>query len=189
MRAFRLLAAAALLGAVSLPASAQETTQPAPAQRREKPAEPPAAAAEELPPPLPVGSLIEMPFVELQALDKITARVQSIRAPVGKVIQFGALNLSIDSCRKAPPEEPREAAAFLRIWEAKPGEKSQWVFSGWMFASSPALSAMDHAVYDIWVKDCSGAATSATVPEETAPAAKPAAPAAAAPKPAVPRKP
>ena len=66
-----------------------------------------------------------------------------------------------------------EAAAFLQIWERKPHEdQSKWVFSGWMFSSNPALSAMDHPVYDVWVIDCKKSVTSAkseTFSSEAAP--------------------
>src|SRR5690606_39209743 len=64
------------------------------------------------------------------------------------------LFIKIRACRKADPIEAPESAGFLQIWEVGPDEKAKWVFSGWMFASSPALSAMDHPVYDVWVIDC-----------------------------------
>ena len=90
----------------------------------------------------------------LQALDKVTARVSTIQAPVGEVVRFGTLEIVTRVCEKRPPEETPESAAFLDIWESKPGEASQSLFRGWMFASSPALSAMEHPVYDVWVLDC-----------------------------------
>ena len=77
---------------------------------------------------------------------------------------FGTLSIEVAACRKAPPEDPPESAAFLKIVDAKPGEAKQRVFSGWMFASSPALSAMDHPVYDIWVIDCSSEPTASAAP-------------------------
>lgn len=99
----------------------------------------------------------DYPSVKLQGLDKSVGRTVTFEAKVGSTIQYGPLYIKIQSCRKAPPIEKPESAAFLQIWEVPPGEeKSQWSFSGWMFASSPALSAMDHAVYDIWVLDCTG---------------------------------
>lgn len=99
----------------------------------------------------------DYPSVKLQGLDKSVGRTVTFEAKVGSTIQYGTLFIKIQSCRKAPPIEKPESAAFLQIWEVPPGEdKSQWVFSGWMFASSPALSAMDHPVYDVWVLDCIG---------------------------------
>ena len=90
----------------------------------------------------------------LQGLDKVTGRVQKIEAPVGATIHFGTLEIIARTCRKRPPEEPPEAAAFLDIWEIKQGAPAASLFRGWMFASSPALSALEHPVYDIWVLDC-----------------------------------
>ncbi len=99
----------------------------------------------------------DYPSVKLQGLDKSVGRTVTFEAKVGSTIQYGPLYIKIDSCRKAPPIEKPESAAFLQIWEVPPGEKkSEWVFSGWMFASSPALSAMDHPVYDVWVLECTG---------------------------------
>ncbi len=99
----------------------------------------------------------DYPLVKLQGLDKSSARTITFEAKVGSTIQYGPLYIKIQACRKAPPIEKPESAAFLQIWEVPPGaEKSEWVFSGWMFASSPALSAMDHPVYDVWVLDCLG---------------------------------
>jgi hypothetical protein len=90
-------------------------------------------------------------------LGGIVSRTVTFEARVGSTIQYGPLFIKIHACRKAPPIEKPESAAFLQIWEVPPGEeKSEWAFSGWMFASSPALSAMDHPVYDVWVLDCLG---------------------------------
>lgn len=99
----------------------------------------------------------EYPSIRLRSLDKITARTLTFDAQVGNTIKFGDIYIKILSCRKPPPIEKSEAAAFLQIWQVnKTTSESTWVFSGWMFASSPALSAMDHPVYDVWVIDCLG---------------------------------
>jgi hypothetical protein len=90
----------------------------------------------------------------LQGLDKITARVSTITVAVGETVHFGTLLITVRACREAPPIEPPEAAVFLEIKEVKPDEAPISRFSGWMFASSPALSALEHPVYDIWVKGC-----------------------------------
>tara|TARA_R110000868_G_scaffold334357_1_gene595074 strand:- start:372 stop:752 length:381 start_codon:yes stop_codon:yes gene_type:complete len=92
--------------------------------------------------------------VILQGLDKVTARVSTLEARVGEVVRFGTLEIIARSCDKRPPEEPPESAAFLDIWEIRPGEPAVSLFRGWMFASSPALNALEHPVYDIWVLDC-----------------------------------
>ena len=90
----------------------------------------------------------------LQGLDKVTARISSIEAPIDSLVRFGTLRIVVKFCRKRPPEEPPETTAFLEIDEARAGERTVRLFSGWMFASSPALSSLEHPVYDVWVTDC-----------------------------------
>jgi len=94
----------------------------------------------------------------LQGLDKVTARVSPVRAPLDQPTRFGTLEITARACRETPPTEPPESAAFLEIRELPPaadeGEPPVELFSGWMFASSPALSALEHPVYDVWVVDC-----------------------------------
>jgi hypothetical protein len=101
-------------------------------------------------------------IVVLRALDKITARVSTIEVPVGDSVAFGSLQITARYCDKRPPEQTPESAAFLEVVEVKPGEAAATRFSGWMFASSPALSAMDHPVYDLWVIDCTNASSAAS---------------------------
>jgi hypothetical protein len=101
----------------------------------------------------PVGA-VPMQKAKLQGLDKITARVSTIEAMVGQPVVFGALEITVKACDKRPPEETPESAAYLEIVERKVNEQPKPVFSGWMFASSPAVSALEHPVYDIWVLDC-----------------------------------
>lgn len=90
----------------------------------------------------------------MQGLDKVTARISPIHAPVGEVVRFGTLEMTVRRCLKRPPEEPPESAALVDIREVRPGEAPVVLFQGWMFASSPSLNALEHPVYDVWVKDC-----------------------------------
>jgi len=90
----------------------------------------------------------------LQTLDKVTARVNTIDVRVGSTVRFGTLLIRVDHCDKRPPEETPESTAFLEIAEQRPGEQPVLIFAGWMFASSPALNALEHPVYDVWVLDC-----------------------------------
>jgi hypothetical protein len=92
--------------------------------------------------------------VTLQGLDKQTARVFIIDAAVGQSVEFGNLKIVVNRCEKAPLEDRQESMAFLNITEIKPKSAPIALFSGWMFASSPALSALDHPTYDVWVKEC-----------------------------------
>jgi hypothetical protein len=100
----------------------------------------------------------------LQGLDKTTARVSKFDAPVDQSVRFGTLVITVRACVKKPPEEEPNTAAFLIIEEVRPsdarGVESKRVFSGWMFASSPAVSAMEDPIYDINVLDCKAEATS-----------------------------
>lgn len=96
----------------------------------------------------------EKPRVKLRSLDKITAQTMTFDARVGSTLKFGTLYMKVQSCQKTTPIDLPESSAFLQIWEVDPEEKAHWVFSGWMFASSPALSPMDHPVYDVWLLDC-----------------------------------
>ncbi|MGH6885985.1 MAG: DUF2155 domain-containing protein [Geminicoccales bacterium] len=92
--------------------------------------------------------------VVMQGLDKITARISTFEAPLDQAVMFGTLEIVARACRKRPPEEPPETAAFLEISDVRPDEPKVALFTGWMFASSPALSALEHPVYDVWVIDC-----------------------------------
>jgi hypothetical protein len=102
----------------------------------------------------PDAVALEGDGVLLQGLDKVTARITTIEAPLNTPVHFGPLEITAQRCSKRPPEESPESAAFLEIREVRPGEGPHELFRGWMFASSPALSALEHPVYDVWVKDC-----------------------------------
>lgn len=157
----------------SLPAMAQEAP----------PAEPEAV--------LEPAAMEDMNVVVLRTIDKLSARTHTFDIPVDKTVKFSnSLFIKARACRRSSPLARPESAAFLQIWERKPTDiESRWVFSGWMFSSSPSVSAMDHPVYDVWLIECKNASTSAKAEEfssETAPAAAPekteTAPAAAAPE-------
>lgn len=96
----------------------------------------------------------------LQGLDKITARITTIDAPVGQTVRFGTLDILVKRCVKRPPEEPPESTAYLEITERRQGEPNKMLFSGWMFSSSPAVSSIQHPVYDVWVVSCKNASSS-----------------------------
>ena len=93
----------------------------------------------------------------MQALDKITARISTLSAPVGEARQFGTLEVMVRRCAFHPPEETPENAAFVVIRDLgyDPSVAPAEVFSGWMFSSSPAISALEHPVFDITLLACS----------------------------------
>ena len=102
---------------------------------------------------------IPQPVVVLQGLDKVTARISTVTAPVGQTVAFGTLRISPRTCQEHPPTLAPESAAFLEIDDQPPDEAPRRIFDGWMFASSPALNALEHPVYDVWVLSCSSETT------------------------------
>ena len=92
----------------------------------------------------------------MQALDKITARISTLTAPVGEAWQFGTLEVTVQRCAFHPPEETPENAAFVVIHDLGYDQSvaAAEVFSGWMFSSSPSITPFDHPVYDIWLVSC-----------------------------------
>lgn len=105
-------------------------------------------ALQERDPPLPRR------FARLRAMEKITARMTTIDVPVGQTVTFGTVQITPRACYENPPTEPPESASFLEIIDQPVAREAYLVFNGWMFASSPALSAMDHPIYDVWVLSC-----------------------------------
>lgn len=112
-----------------------------------------AVAAQDV--PLPDASATEArDIVVLRALDKITARITEIELPLESETRFGTLVINAKYCRTRPPIETPETFAYLEIDNVKRSGERARVFEGWMVASSPALNALEHAVYDVWVIDC-----------------------------------
>lgn len=104
----------------------------------------------------------------LRLLDKATARVEQIELERGKPYSFGGMQVELRSCQQTPPEEEPESAAFLVVRSLKQEDKDAILFRGWMFASNPALSALEHPLYDVWVITCKKPVTNAASPASTA---------------------
>lgn len=92
--------------------------------------------------------------VVLRTLDKVTARTLDLTIDIDSTVAFGTLKITARKCLKRPPEETPETSTFLEISENQIDEDPRTLFMGWMFASSPALNALEHPVYDVWVIDC-----------------------------------
>jgi hypothetical protein len=90
----------------------------------------------------------------LAGLDKITAEIQLIEASIGQTVHFGSLEIRSRGCYTRPPTEPPQTTTFLEIDEHELSGARNRVFTGWMFASSPGLHALEHPVYDVWLKTC-----------------------------------
>jgi len=157
MRRTSLLATAALLALAGI-AEAQLKTVPAPPPEAAPPPAKTTAPPAQKAPHAATAAAPALSVAVLQGLDKTTARVSTVEAPIGNAVRFGTLVITARSCVKKPPEEPPDTAAFLEIDEARPqGEQAtdvQHLFSGWMFAESPSLSTLEHPVYDVTVLDC-----------------------------------
>lgn len=138
------------------------------------------------------NTMVQKNQATLRALDKITGRSTDIVVKVGEPVIYGSLRVELKTCYQAPPEEVPESAAFLRIAstqpvavetmevavDAKPATPSEGespiLFSGWMYASSPGLNALEHPVYDVWVIRCTAPdpvklPERATIPESVEP--------------------
>ena len=84
----------------------------------------------------------------------VTPRTQRFFAPVGETTRFGTLEVTVGDCLVNTPDAPPESVAYLTIADHKPGQTEEKLFAGWMFASTPSLSALDHGVYDVRVLAC-----------------------------------
>jgi hypothetical protein len=109
-------------------------------------------------------------------LDKITGRIISFDAAIGETVQFGALQVTARACYTRPPTEATNTDAFVDVDEVTLKGEIKRVFTGWMFASSPGLHAVEHPIYDVWLTDCSSP-VSAPVAQSTPPSPAPVAPA------------
>jgi hypothetical protein len=109
--------------------------------------------AENLPAPIPDEAGISRIAV-VRGLDKITARVRDVEAPVGVPVMFNSFEILVQTCDKRPPEETPETTAFLQVTEHRIDGTLERIFSGWMYASSPSLNPVEHSTYDVWLIDC-----------------------------------
>src|SRR5258708_6271034 len=97
---------------------------------------------------------IANPVAVFSGLDKITGRIISFDVYVDETVQFGALQVTPRVCYNRPATEEPQTDAFVEVDEITLARKVQRIFTGWMFASSPGLHAIDHPVYDVWLTSC-----------------------------------
>lgn len=96
----------------------------------------------------------------MRGLDKVTARTEDFEIRMGEEYRFGSLTILPRYCRERPPEETPEIFVFVEIYDNRTGtgeiveEGGVRIFSGWMFASNPALNPLEHPIYDVWPIDC-----------------------------------
>jgi hypothetical protein len=94
------------------------------------------------------------PHLRLRILDKVRAISRTYDLDIDHTVAYANLRIRPRTCQKSSPLDAPENAAFIQIWEIDADKKSNWVFSGWMFSSTPSLSAMNHPVYDVSVIEC-----------------------------------
>ena len=133
------------------------------------------------------GTRIAAPIAAFSGLDKITGRIISFDVAIDETVQFGALQVTPRVCYARPQTVAPLTTSFVEVDEITLDNKIRRIFTGWMYADSPGLHAVEHAVYDVWLTDCrtsspdAAAAAKAGIPAGAAepPPPKPALPAAA----------
>lgn len=97
---------------------------------------------------------IENPVAEFSGIDKITGRIIKFDVYIGETVQFGALQVTPRVCYSRPITETPKTTSFIEVDEITLDRKIRRIFTGWMFADSPGLNAIEHSVYDIWLNNC-----------------------------------
>lgn len=97
---------------------------------------------------------IENGVAVFAALDKVTARISKLEVPLGQTVQFGALKVTARACYSRPPTDTPKTTSFVQVEEILLDGKEKKLFSGWMFAESPGLNALEHPVFDVWLTEC-----------------------------------
>jgi hypothetical protein len=119
----------------------------------------------EVTPERPPDQRIANPTAAFSGLDKITGRIFPFEAAIDETVQFGALQVTPRACYTRPPTEPQNTTGFVEVDEITLDSKVRRIFSGWMFAASPGLNAVEHAIYDVWLVDCKTSAPDVAKPE------------------------
>jgi hypothetical protein len=97
---------------------------------------------------------IANPVAEFTGIDKITGRIITFDVYIDETVQFGALQVTPRVCYSRPETEEPKTDSFVEVDEITLDRKIRRIFTGWMFAESPGLNAVEHAVYDVWLKAC-----------------------------------
>ncbi len=116
---------------------------------------------------------IANPVASFSGLDKITGRITKFDVYIDETVQFGALQITPRACYTRPLTETQRTSVFVEVDQVSLKGSVTRIFTGWMFADSPALNAIDHAVYDIWIFDCKTTSDTPPPPSQE-PAAAPA---------------
>lgn len=103
-------------------------------------------------------------------LDKITGRIITFDAAINEIVQFGALQVTPRVCYTRPPTETPNTDSFIEVDEITLQGEVRRLFTGWMFASSPGLHAVEHPIYDVWLIDCKSTKPAVAESESQTPA-------------------
>jgi hypothetical protein len=106
------------------------------------------------PEPAPKVERMKNPVAEFSGIDKITGRITSFDVYINETVQFGALQVTPRVCYSRPEAEEPKTDSFVEVDEITLDRKIRRIFTGWMFAESPGLNAVEHPVYDVWLKSC-----------------------------------
>ncbi len=90
----------------------------------------------------------------MQAMDKVTGRVNKITVPVNSKVSYGDFSLVLRACKKRPAEETPENFAFVDVTDKSFGTDEYNIFRGWLLSSAPGINAIEHPIYDIWLLEC-----------------------------------
>ncbi|WP_414653772.1 DUF2155 domain-containing protein [Hyphomicrobium sp.] len=107
------------------------------------------------------------------ALDKVTATIKTLEIPINETVQFGALKVTPRTCYSRPPTEQPKTTTFVEVDEVQLDGKEKRIFTGWMFAQSPGLNAVEHPVFDVWLTDCQKPRNAIVQQQPAAPGADP----------------
>jgi hypothetical protein len=97
---------------------------------------------------------IENPVAVFSGIDKITGRITNFDVYIGETVQFGALQVTPKVCYSRDDTETQKVTTFVEVDEITLDRKIRRIFTGWMFADSPGLNAVEHPVYDVWLVEC-----------------------------------
>lgn len=115
---------------------------------------------------------IENSVAEFSALDKVTARISKLEVPLNKTAAFGSLRITPRACYTRQPTEPPKTTSFVEVDEVLLDAKEKRIFTGWMFAESPGLNAVEHPVFDVWLTGCSSPIRTSAAPQPSDKAAR-----------------
>ncbi|WP_436083074.1 DUF2155 domain-containing protein [Pararhizobium sp. LjRoot235] len=97
---------------------------------------------------------ITNPVAVFSGIDKITGRITTFDVYIGETVQFGALQVTPRVCYSRDDTEAPKTDTFVEVDEITLDRKIRRIFTGWMFADSPGLNAVEHPVYDVWLNNC-----------------------------------